>query len=210
MTALEIQRRLKELGFYQGNLDGKIGPLSLQAISSALDKLNVKLAPAKSEPAHSKAKPPPTRKVHTLVWHCTATPEGREFTRASIDAMHRARGFAGIGYHKLIHLDGSVSEGRPESQIGAHVAGHNTGTLGYSYVGGVDAAGKAKDTRTAAQKATMERLTREAIARDGLKKVLGHRDLSPDKDRDGVVEANEWVKMCPCFAVIPEYAGLLK
>ena len=42
----------------------------------------------------------------------------------------------------------AVSEGRPESEIGAHVAGHNTGTIGYSYVGGVDARGKAKDTRT--------------------------------------------------------------
>jgi N-acetyl-anhydromuramyl-L-alanine amidase AmpD len=31
--------------------------------------------------------------------------------------------------------------------------------------------------------------------------VLGHRDLSPDKDGDGVVEKHEWVKACPCFDV---------
>jgi N-acetylmuramoyl-L-alanine amidase len=149
------------------------------------------------------------RPIHTLVWHCTATPEGKEFSRASIDRMHRARGFTKIGYHKLIHLDGSVSEGRSPGEIGAHVSGHNRGTLGYSYVGGVDAKGKAKDTRTDAQKATMRRLTEEAIAKYKLTKVVGHRDLSPDKDGDGDVEPHEWVKMCPCFSAIPEYADLL-
>lgn len=203
-TASAVQIRLKELGFYQGNIDGEIGPVTLAAISSALDRISVKPVALKVDNPGK-----PLRAVHTLVFHCTATPEGREFTRAAIEAMHRARGFSSIGYHKLIHLDGSVSEGRPESQIGAHVAGHNTGTLGYSYVGGVDASGAAKDTRTDAQKQTMKRLTREAIERYGLKKVVGHRDLSPDKDHDGVVEPNEWVKMCPCFSAIPEYAELL-
>jgi N-acetylmuramoyl-L-alanine amidase len=150
------------------------------------------------------------RPIHTLVWHCTATPEGREFTRAEIDAMHRARGFAKIGYHRLVHLDGSVSIGRLDSDVGAHVAGHNTGTLGFSYVGGLNAAGKPADTRTPAQKATMERLTRETLAAyPAIKAVVGHRDLSPDSDGDGQVEPHEWVKICPCFDAIPEYRHLL-
>ena len=29
--------------------------------------------------------------------------------------------------------------------------------------------------------------------------VLGHRDLSPDRDGDGIVEPHEWRKACPCF-----------
>jgi N-acetylmuramoyl-L-alanine amidase len=150
-----------------------------------------------------------TRRIHTLVWHCTATPEGKEFTRAQIVAMHKARGFATIGYHLLIHLDGSTSPGRPESQVGAHVKGHNLGSLGYSYIGGLDAKLKPKDTRTPQQKATMIRVTKEAIARYKLRAVLGHRDLSPDLDGDGLVEPHEWIKICPCFNAIPEYAGLL-
>lgn len=150
-----------------------------------------------------------TRRIHTLVWHCTATPEGKEFTRAQIKAMHKARGFATIGYHLLIHLDGSTSPGRPESQVGAHVKGHNLGSLGYSYIGGLDAKLKPKDTRTPQQKATMIRVTKEAIARYKLRAVLGHRDLSPDLDGDGLVEPHEWIKICPCFNAIPEYAGLL-
>jgi len=149
------------------------------------------------------------RRIHTLVWHCTATPEGKDYTRAQIKAMHVARGFRDIGYHKIIHLDGKVSPGRPESEIGAHVKWHNLGTLGYSYVGGLDKKGKAKDTRTPAQKAAMIKLTKEAISRYKLRAVLGHRDLSPDLDHDGMVEPHEWVKQCPCFNAALEYAGLL-
>lgn len=149
------------------------------------------------------------RPIHTLVWHCTATPEGKEFTVQQIHAMHRARGFKGIGYHRVIHLDGSMSEGRPESEVGAHVAGHNVGSIGYSYVGGVDANGKPKDTRTDAQKTTMARLTKEAVERYTLKRIVGHRDLSPDLDGDGEIEPYEWIKVCPCFEATAEYGRFL-
>jgi hypothetical protein len=135
------------------------------------------------------------RKINELIWHCTATPEGREVSAAEIDRWHKQRGWSGIGYHKVVHLDGSVSEGRPESKIGAHVAGRNTGTLGYVYVGGVDKAMKPKDTRTAAQKATMLRLTKEAISKYGLKLVSGHHDYA--------------AKACPSFPARKEYASLI-
>lgn len=135
------------------------------------------------------------RTINELIWHCTATPEGREHTAADIDRWHRANGWAGIGYHKVVHLDGSVSEGRREAQAGAHVAGRNAATLGYVYVGGVTAAMQPKDTRTAAQKATMLRLTKEAAARYALKMVSGHHDYA--------------AKACPCFPARQEYAHLL-
>lgn len=135
------------------------------------------------------------RKINELIWHCTATPEGREVSVAEIDKWHKERGWSGVGYHRIVHLDGSVSEGRPESKIGAHVAGHNTGTLGYVYVGGVTSKNVPKDTRTAAQKATMRSLTKDAIERYNLTKVSGHRDY-----------AN---KACPCFDAAAEYATLL-
>jgi hypothetical protein len=137
------------------------------------------------------------RRIDELIWHCTATPEGREVSVAEIDRWHKQRGWAGIGYHKVVHLDGSVSEGRPESKIGAHVAGRNTGTLGYVYVGGVMKDGKTpKDTRTAAQKATMRRLTAEAVARHKIRKVSGHRDYA--------------AKACPCFDAAAEYMPLVE
>lgn len=136
------------------------------------------------------------RKISELIWHCTATPEGREHSVADITAWHKARGFTTIGYHKVVHLDGSVSDGRPETTVGAHVQGHNTGTLGYVYVGGMTADMKsAKDTRTPAQKATMLRLTKEAIAKYGLTKVSGHNQYA--------------AKACPSFDVRKDPLGQL-
>ncbi|WP_336814821.1 N-acetylmuramoyl-L-alanine amidase [Bosea sp. MMO-172] len=79
------------------------------------------------------------RDITHIVIHCTATPAGREVTIKEIDTWHRQAGFAKIGYHYVIHLDGSVSKGRPEEEVGAHVSGHNATTIGISYVGGVDA-----------------------------------------------------------------------
>lgn len=137
------------------------------------------------------------RPIHTLVWHCAATPEGKHFDISDIDRWHRQRGFSGVGYHAVVLLDGTVQWGRPIDQIGAHVQGHNAGTIGYCYIGGVAADGKTpKDTRTAAQKATMERLTIEAIQNYSLKRVAGHNEYAP--------------KACPSFDIRKDRLGNLE
>ncbi|SNY93498.1 N-acetylmuramoyl-L-alanine amidase [Cohaesibacter sp. ES.047] len=135
------------------------------------------------------------REINELIWHCTDTPEGREVSVAEIDQWHKQRGWWGIGYHKVVHLDGSVSDGRPIWKMGAHVSGHNRGTIGYVYVGGVDKHMSPKDTRTTAQKETMRRLTREAISEYGIKKVSGHRDYA--------------ARACPCFDAPGEYGWMV-
>ena len=48
------------------------------------------------------------RKIDEIIIHCAATPEGKHFTVADIDAWHKKRGFKCIGYHFVIYLDGSV------------------------------------------------------------------------------------------------------
>jgi len=150
------------------------------------------------------------RFIDTLVVHCTATPEGKAFTVADIRKMHLARGFSDIGYHYLVYLDGSVHEGRPVEKIGAHVEGHNTGSIGISYVGGITAKGAAKDTRTPEQKEGLRRILTELADRFPIKRILGHRDFSPDKNHNGKVDSWERIKECPCFDAIPEYADILK
>lgn len=135
------------------------------------------------------------RSINELIWHCTATPEGREVSVKEIDAWHRARGWSGIGYHKVVHLNGNVENGRPISAIGAHVEGHNTGTIGFVYVGGTTKDGTAKDTRTADQKASMLSLTKDAISQFKLRKVTGHREYA--------------TKACPCFDAYAEYNHLI-
>ena len=151
------------------------------------------------------------RPIHTLVWHCTASRETSSQSIADVRRFHmQVNKWRDVGYHLLVRRDGSVELGRPESQVGAHVAGHNMGTLGYAYEGGLDATGRAKDTRTAAQKATMLRLTEQAIARHRLRRVTGHRDLSPDLNGDGIISPSEWTKQCPCFDASSEYMPLIR
>lgn len=146
------------------------------------------------------------RKVDLIVIHCSASKETVNYTFDQCKKDHAARGFKQCGYHRFISKDGTIHIGRPFDMIGSHVAGSNAHSIGICYEGGLDAKGKAKDTRTEAQKEAIEKCIREAIAYAGkVKRITGHRDLSPDLDGDGVVEPNEWVKQCPCFNAEPEY-----
>jgi N-acetylmuramoyl-L-alanine amidase len=142
--------------------------------------------------------------IKRIVNHCTATREGQDISAATIRGWHTApkpkgRGWADIGYHYIIRLDGKIEKGRDDKTVGSGVAGFNTGSIHIVYSGGLDASGKAKDTRTPAQKAAMAGLIRTLKMAHPKAIVLGHRDLSPDKDGDGVVEKHEWLKECPCF-----------
>ena len=92
------------------------------------------------------------RTIDRLVIHCTATQEGRNYNVDTIRSWHMGdRGFSDIGYHFLIHLDGTIERGRPWDIPGAHAQGYNRTSIGVAYVGGVDKNGP-KDTRTDEQK----------------------------------------------------------
>ena len=152
------------------------------------------------------------RKVTLSVIHCSATREDVDYTFEQCQKDHRERGFNRCGYHFFIRKDGTIHIGRPLDIPGAHVAGHNSNSVGICYEGGLDSKGKAKDTRTEAQKESIIKCILEAMDYAGpgsVKRITGHRDLSPDKDGDGVVEPNEFVKMCPSFSCEPEYRHLL-
>lgn len=140
--------------------------------------------------------------------HCSATRENQRFTFEDCRKFHMTdplRGYSDIGYNLYIERDGSIHQGRPFGSELAHAKGHNTGFLAICYEGGLDANGKAKDTRTDAQKQSML-IVRLYIERMyNVTKWLGHRDLSPDRDGDGVIMPDEWLKECPCFDVKSEF-----
>ncbi|MCC2978819.1 N-acetylmuramoyl-L-alanine amidase [Sphingomonas sp. IC4-52] len=102
-----------------------------------------------------------------------------------------------MGYHFVVLLDGTIERGRPIGTVGAHVAGHNSTTIGICYIGGVAADGRApKDTRTPAQKAALLQLLGELKRRYPKADVRGHRDFP------------KVAKACPSFDAKREYAGL--
>lgn len=78
-----------------------------------------------------------SRKIDKLIIHCAATPASMDIGVEEITRWHKERGFNTIGYHHVIRRDGSIENGRDINQIGAHVAGQNTGSIGVCLVGGV-------------------------------------------------------------------------
>lgn len=147
------------------------------------------------------------RTIDTLVIHCSATPQGQHVTVYDIDRGHALRGFKRrpeaaklfnpglphIGYHFLVDLKGEIFTGRALDEIGAHVSGSNARSIGLCLVG--------MKRFTAAQWAALRQLVGELQASFPGLRVVGHRDLSPDLDGDGVVEPQEWLKECPTFEV---------
>jgi N-acetylmuramoyl-L-alanine amidase len=141
--------------------------------------------------------------IKFLTFHCTATPEGRPHTTAEVNRWDKAK-FGRISYHWLVLLDGKRVRSLNDDQLGAHVGNKNTGNIGVAYVGGLRIVkGKlvAADTRTDAQKETMRAIAAEYRAKYPGIILRGHRDWSPDLDKDGKVEPHEWLKACPCFDV---------
>lgn len=144
--------------------------------------------------------------IKFLTVHCTATPEGLDLTGKQVEDMDIRRPDIGCpAYHLIVLLDGSVHRSYPDTVKGAHVGGHNTGNIGVSYVGGIDRiTKKPKDTRTPAQKRALKKIAQEYTAKYPGIRIMGHRDWSPDLNRDGKITPNEWVKACPCFNVATE------
>ena len=144
------------------------------------------------------------RKIDLIVVHCSATRSNVNFTPEALDSCHRQRGFKGCGYHFYITKDGLVHAMRPVHLAGAHARGYNAHSLGVCYEGGLDPQGKPCDTRTVKQKEMLRSLIGRLKVEFGIKKVVGHRDLSPDLNMDGVITPDEWLKQCPCFDVSAE------
>ena len=141
------------------------------------------------------------RQINEIIIHCSATKEGADIKAADIKRWHTApppkgNGWKDIGYHYVVDIDGTIELGRPLDQTGAHTKGHNANTIGICYVGGLDLSGKAKDTRTTAQKAAIEKLiTALKVCFPTICKVSGHRDYA--------------AKACPCFDAKSAYQKLV-
>lgn len=92
------------------------------------------------------------RQIKEIILHCSATPENRDIKAKDIREWHiNENGWKDIGYHYIIDIDGTVENGRPVEQPGAHTKGHNENSIGICYIGGCDKNMKSKDTRTPEQ-----------------------------------------------------------
>ena len=84
------------------------------------------------------------RDIDKIIVHCSASSFGDS---SVIDGWHKERGWDGIGYHYVIlngmrskgaysgEDDGLIENGRNIEKKGAHVKGHNTGSIGICIIG---------------------------------------------------------------------------
>lgn len=131
------------------------------------------------------------RPVEYIVIHCSATKPSMDIGAKEIDRWHKDRGWRMIGYHLVIRRDGSTESGRPlnadhvlePNEVGAHVEGKNSVSIGICMVGGVTEASVnvPENNFTPDQWDTLVRIV--AIYRKQFPgaKVVGHRDLNPGK-----------------------------
>ncbi len=132
------------------------------------------------------------RDINEIIVHCSATPEGHDYTVADIRRWHLQRGFKDIGYHYVIYRDGSIHNGRDVDMVGAHCTGHNAHSIGVCYIGGVATDGKTpSDTRTEAQRIALASLLARLHRMYPKASLHGHREFA--------------AKACPSFDVHKDY-----
>ncbi len=138
------------------------------------------------------------RPINEIIVHCSATkPEWMQDRPTSekvaeIRRWHLDRGWRREGYHVFIDRDGTIVDGRPIEQTGAHVKGHNTGTIGICLIGGhgSDANDLPSEHFTAAQLSELRTHIDYLMSHyHGIKKVSGHNEYA--------------AKACPGFRVGP-------
>ena len=199
MSGLHVQGLQHLLHIYP---DGKFGPLTEEAVKefqTAHGLVADGIVGAKTWAALKSAEDgvfkKSTRVINEIIVHCSATPEGKDYTLDTIRQWHRQRGFSDIGYHYVIHPDGTVEEGRDVNIAGAHCSGHNSKSIGICYIGGMTADNKkAKDTRTEEQRKSLKALLMAMRKLYPQAKIHGHRDLA--------------AKACPSFDATEEYKNI--
>lgn len=146
------------------------------------------------------------RQIKRIFVHCTAGSQRQ--TVADLQAEFRRKRWKNPGYHYVIFPEGRIVQLLDESGVANGVKGYNQTAIHVAYVGGIDAQGKSVDNRTDMQRAQLRLLLRQIHRRYPNARILGHRDISPDKNHNGKVDSWERIKDCPCFDAITEYQDI--
>ncbi|MGY9046310.1 N-acetylmuramoyl-L-alanine amidase [Puniceibacterium antarcticum] len=71
----------------------------------------------------------PNRPVSRVFIHCSASDNPEHDNAATMDRLHRERGWSGIGYHLFIRKSALVEDGRDLEKVPAAQGGNNTRTI---------------------------------------------------------------------------------
>ena len=146
------------------------------------------------------------RTIERIFVHCTAGSQKQ--TIEDLKAEFKRKGWKSYGYHYVIMPDGKIENILSEENVSNGVQGYNQTAINVAYIGGIDAKGKGVDNRTEEQKKSLRTLLSNLKNKYPSAKIMGHRDISPDKNGNGIVDPWERIKECPAFNAIDEYKDL--
>lgn len=120
------------------------------------------------------------RTIKKIIIHCSDSEDSLDIGRKEIDEWHRLRGFLSdsgisIGYHYVVRRSGLIEVGRPVAEVGAHVKGHNSDSIGICWVGRKAPAAKQKEELFKLVKSCMKTYNVP------IDKVFGHYEFDPGK-----------------------------
>lgn len=146
------------------------------------------------------------RTIKFIAVHCTASLQ--TMTIAELNREFKRKGWKNPGYHYVVMPSGKIMQLMPEEGVSNGVRGFNSVSINVAYIGGIDANGKPIDNRTEEQKKSLYILLKLLHQKYPNAIIQGHRDFSPDLNRNGKIEPFEYIKACPCFNAKEEYSNL--
>ncbi|MBT0957307.1 N-acetylmuramoyl-L-alanine amidase [Alphaproteobacteria bacterium KMM 3653] len=160
--------------------------ISLTGMTARKDWGKVAPNPANMDPAAPYTK---------IAIHHTGT---RTYTHTGLESYHiNERGFADIGYHFLIGLDGTMYEGRHLKHKGAHIGVENAGAIGIILLGDFHYQWwDDDDDLTTAHIARITKLVLAIRKFFAIKALGGHREF-PNQDT-----------VCPGNALLPHVQAM--
>ena len=150
------------------------------------------------------------RRISRIFVHCTASYQNST-TEATLRAEFKRNGWKNPGYHYVIKTDGNIIVMLDESKVANGVKDYNSHSIHVAWIGGIDRDHpKGIDNRTPEQKVALFDLLTKLKLKYPDAMIMGHRDISPDLNHNGVVDPWERIKECPCFDAMKEYMDINK
>lgn len=146
------------------------------------------------------------RNIKYIAVHCTASSQHATIKELLLE--FERKGWSKPGYHHIVDVNGKVFNTLSEDEVSNGVKGFNSNLINVAYIGGIDAKGKPVDNRTEEQKKSLLLLLKALKEKYPNAIIQGHRDFSPDTNKNGIVDPWERIKACPCFDAKVEYKNL--
>ena len=143
------------------------------------------------------------RNIKYIAVHCTASSQHATIKELLLE--FKRKGWSKPGYHHIVDVNGKVFNTLSEDEVSNGVKGFNSNLINVAYIGGIDANGKPVDNRTEEQKKSLLLLLKALKKKYPNAIIQGHRDFSPDTNKNGIVDPWERIKACHCFDAKVEY-----